>query len=112
MSSGNGVFDKEEAKAHRARLAADPDFDPSHSQLLDFTHVTQFDLTSADLRQLAEEDPFSRNSRRAFLVPNDLSYGLGRMYEIFREAGGEHGIRIFRNLEEALDWVLSKKATS
>ena len=109
MSSGNGVFNREEALAHRARLFADPDFDPNYSQLLDLTHVTRFDLNAADLRQLAEDDPFTTSSRRAFLVPNDLSYGLGRMYEIFRESAGEHGIRIFRSLDEALDWILSKK---
>jgi hypothetical protein len=31
------------------------------------------------------------------------------MFEILREAAGEHGIRVFRNLDEALDWVLSKE---
>jgi hypothetical protein len=110
MSSGSGVLNKEEALAYRARLLADPDFDSSYSQLLDLTHITRFDLNSSDLRQLAEGDPFSAASRRAFLVPNDLSFGLGRMYEIFREATGEHGIRIFRDLDDALDWVLARKA--
>jgi hypothetical protein len=42
-------------------------------------------------------------------MANDAAYGLGRMYEIFREAAGEHGIGVFRNLEEALDWILSKR---
>lgn len=109
LSSGIGVFNLEDARSHQERLIADPDFDPSYSQLLDFTHTTQIDLTPADVRQLAVRNIFSPNSRRAFLVPNDLAYGLGRMYEILREAAGERGIRIFRNLEDALDWVLSKK---
>jgi len=34
------------------------------------------------------------------------------MYEILRGAADEHGIRIFRNPEDALDWVLSKQETS
>jgi len=30
------------------------------------------------------------------------------MFEIFRDILGEKGIRVFRNLEEALKWVLGK----
>jgi hypothetical protein len=41
-------------------------------------------------------------------VTNDLAFGLGRMYGILRESAGEHGIRVFRSLEETLEWVLSK----
>ncbi|MGB2592048.1 MAG: hypothetical protein WAJ96_15440 [Candidatus Acidiferrum sp.] len=109
LSSGTGIFNLEDARLHQERLLADPDFDPSYAQLLDFTHTTQIDLTAADIHQLALRNIFSPNSRRAILVPNDLAYGLGRMYEILREASGERGIRIFRNLEDALDWVLSKQ---
>ncbi|MGC1268541.1 MAG: hypothetical protein WA853_19855 [Candidatus Acidiferrum sp.] len=109
LSSGTGIFNLEDARLHQERLLADPDFDPSYAQLLDFTHTTQIDLTAADIQQLALRNIFSPNSRRAILVPNDLAYGLGRMYEILREASGERGIRIFRNLEDALDWVLSKQ---
>lgn len=88
---------------------ADPDFDPRYSQLVDYTHITRIDLTPADVRQLAVRNIFSPDSRRAFLVPNDLAFGLGRMFEILREAAGERGIRIFRSLDEALEWVLSKQ---
>jgi len=52
---------------------------------------------------------FSSDSRRAILVPNEHAYGLARMFEILREAAGDRGIRVFRKLEEALDWVLSKQ---
>jgi hypothetical protein len=112
LSSGSGVLNKEEAQSHQTRLLADPDFDPTYSQLIDFTHITQFDLSSDDVRLLAQRNIFSPNSRRAFLVASDLAFGLGRMYEILREGAGERGIRIFRTLEEALDWVLSKQEAS
>lgn len=109
LSSAVGVFNLEEAQSHQERLIFDPDFDPRYSQLLDFTHVTQFDLTAVDVRKLAVRNIFSADSRRAILVPNDLAFGLGRMFEILREAAGEHGIRVFRGLDEALDWVLSRQ---
>jgi hypothetical protein len=109
LSTGRGVFNKHEALTHQERLLADPDFDPSYSQLLDFTHVTQVDLTAADVQQWALRNIFSPHSRRAFLVSNDVAFGFGRMFEILREAAGERGIRIFRDLGEALDWVLSEQ---
>lgn len=112
LSSGNGVFNREEALAHQIRLLSDPDFDPSYSQLVDFTQITKFDLSAEDIRQMAQRKVFSPDSRRAILVPNELAFGLGRMFESLRNTAGERGIRVFRNLEEALDWVLSKQEAS
>jgi len=34
------------------------------------------------------------------------------MFEILRETMGERGIRVFRDLNEALDWVLAKSAST
>jgi hypothetical protein len=44
-------------------------------------------------------------------MPNEAAFGIGRMYEILRGLDGEEGIRVFRTLEEALDWVFPKSAT-
>ncbi|HXJ06488.1 MAG TPA: hypothetical protein VNH65_15395 [Candidatus Acidoferrum sp.] len=112
LTTGTGVFNRGEALAHQARLLSDPDFDPNYSQLIDFMQITHFDLNAEDVRQMAHRNVFSPDSRRAILVPNELAYGIGRMFEILRESAGERGIRIFRKLEEALDWVLSKQEAS
>jgi hypothetical protein len=106
MSKGTGVLTMTEALAHQRKLLKDPDFDPSYSQLLDVTHVTDVDLSTEDIRRLAVTKVFSADSRRAILVNNDLQFGLSRMFEVFRENMGETGIRVFRNLDDALDWVL------
>ena len=112
MSTATGILNKEDALAHQNRLRSDPEFDSAYSQLLDFRHVTQIGLTASDIQQLALPNIFSKHSRRAVLVPNDLAFGLGRMFEILRENAGERGIRVFRDLDEALDWVLSKQGAS
>jgi hypothetical protein len=106
MSSGTGILTKKEIEGHMDRLSSDPDFDPEFSQVIDFT---QFDLTKVEpeeVRQLAQREIFSPHSRRAFVVKDDLQYGLARMFEIHRELNGEKGIRVFRSREEALEWVL------
>jgi hypothetical protein len=37
---------------------------------------------------------------------------MGRMFEILRENFGERGIRVFRNLDDALEWVLAKNTAA
>jgi hypothetical protein len=50
----------------------------------------------------------SQDSRRAILVDSDLKFGLARMFEVLRDTMGEKGIRVFRNLDDALDWIFAK----
>ena len=108
MSTASGVFCKEDALLHRERLLADPEFDPAYSQLSDFTQVTKFDLTAEDVRQMAREIVFAPNARRALIVSGDLAFGLGRMYTMLQEGARENNIRVFRDLNEALEWVLAR----
>lgn len=112
MSSASGVFSMADARSHMEKLSRDPNFDPSFSQIADFTQVTRIELSPDDVRILAQRSLFSPDSRRAFIVPNEHAYGLARMFEILRELAGETGIGVFRTLEEALDWVLSKSANA
>jgi hypothetical protein len=34
------------------------------------------------------------------------------MFEMLRETAGENGIRVFRDLDEAVDWILSQSLTA
>jgi hypothetical protein len=108
MSTAFGIITMAEALAHQEKLLKDPDFDPNFGQLLDVTHVTDVELSAPDVRRLALKTVFSPNSRRAILVKSDLQYGLARMFGIVRDGFGEKGIRVFRKLEDALEWVLGQ----
>jgi hypothetical protein len=112
LSSGAGVLTRADIQGHMDRLSNDPDFDPSYSQILDFTHLSGIEIGPEDVRQFAQRNIFSPQSRRAFVVKDDLQYGLARMFEIHRELNGETGIRVFRAIDEALDWVLAGDAVS
>ena len=107
ISTACDVFTMADGLGYQKQLLSDPDFDPSFAQLADFTHVTKFDIKGDDIRLLAQKNIFSPQSRRAFVVKSDVAYGFARMFEIFRETLGEKGIRVFRNLDEALEWVLT-----
>ena len=110
MSTGSGAFTLVDALAHQQRLASDPDFDPSFSQLVDLTHVTSVDVTASDIRKLAQANLFSCGSRRAILATSEVAFGLARMFEALRESAGEDGIQVFRDLNEALDWLFARRA--
>jgi hypothetical protein len=108
MSHAWGAFTYADAVAHKEKLLADRDFDPTYSQIMDFTHVTEIRLSANELLTFAEFDVFSRQSRRAIIAPEDVKFGLGRMFATLRESRGETGIGVFRTLEEALEWVFPK----
>jgi hypothetical protein len=110
LSTASGVFDLAAALAHQDQLLADPDFDPSYSQLLDYSHVTEVRIDTNDVRKLAERSVFWPCSRRAMYVTSDIEYGFARMFEMLRENAGEKGIRVFRNLDEALTWIFAGRA--
>jgi hypothetical protein len=109
LSTGAGVLTRKDMEEHQKRLAKDKDFDPRYSQLLDFLQVTDIEITPEDVRALATANLFSGTSRRAFLVKDSLSFGLARVFQTHRELKGESGIRVFRKLDEAVDWLLAAK---
>jgi hypothetical protein len=107
MTTGSGVFDLATALAHQDQLMSDPDFDPCYYQLLDLTQITKVDISPEDLRKIAERSVFWPCSRRAILVTNDVGFGFARMFEMLRESAGETGIRVFRKIDDALEWIFA-----
>jgi hypothetical protein len=106
-SSGTGLLTVAEMMDHQDRLLKDPDFDPSYSQLIDFSNIAEHNILPQDMRTMATRNVFSATSRRAIVVQDDLQYGLARMFEIYRDLAGETGIRVFRNMDEALSWIFA-----
>jgi hypothetical protein len=109
LSTASAVFSREDFLSHQEKLRNDPDFDPTYAQIADFSHVTRFDLSPAEVEQMAEGTIFDLNARRAIIAPNDVGYGFGLLYESLRKAAGSTGIAVFRNLDEALEWVIGGK---
>jgi hypothetical protein len=110
VSTGTGVLTKEDILGHMDRISKDPDFNPDFSQLADFRQITAVEFGPEEVRQFAQRSIYSPRARRAILVKDDLQFGLARMFEIYRELNGESGIRVFRTLEEAMDWIQIGKA--
>jgi hypothetical protein len=86
---------------HQDKLRNDPDFDPSFSQLVDCTNVTQIDgLSLKAISVLADRDPFGLGSQRAFVAPHNPDYDVFRLYELLTTVH-EDVVIVFREMSEA-----------
>jgi hypothetical protein len=80
-------------------------FDASFSEIVDLTAVEEVDLQGNEFLNLADKvDPFSEQSRRAFVVRNSVQNHAARMHKVL---GTGRSIEIFRSIEEAERWIRS-----
>ena len=79
-----GVLTHAELAANRIRMVSDPAFRSDLDQLADFRETTSLDLSPAEVREFASHSYFGAGSRRALVIPDPASYGLGRMFETYR----------------------------
>ena len=83
-----------------------------YNELIDMTGVKQIALPSTErIRELADTaarmDDTTQKSRFAIVASADLAFGLGRMFQTFRELNSQSGkeVGVFRTMEEALKFL-------
>jgi hypothetical protein len=81
-----------------------------------------WDLREADFTSIATEEVFGfiefvgvhwgkeGKSKAALVVSHDLGYGLSRMYEMLMGSKSSSTIAIFRDMEEAEEWIKQNKS--
>ena len=83
-----------------------------YDELFDMTNVEEIEEAPPErIRQFAREsakmDQPESHSRLAIVAPQDIAFGLGRMYQVFRELspGSTKKVGVFRSLREASAWL-------
>jgi hypothetical protein len=104
FSSASGVITDEDLRKHQTELRADPAFDRSFDQLWDFTAVDEVEVSPDALRRLARARSYSATAKRAVVTPDDLGFGLGRMFQMLHDEAPEE-VQIFRTLADARRWL-------
>jgi hypothetical protein len=99
-----GKLTDEQVAAYTKALWADPRFDPGFRQVVDFRELTDIRVSGAAVREIARDNPFRRDARRAFVVASDEAFGLTRMFGMFTDANAET-FAIVRTLEAAFAWI-------
>ena len=99
-----GVFTAQDLFDHYNRLAADPAFDPTFSQLVDLRGVEQVELETPVIRRHALEGLFHSSAQRALVVSSAHHYELARIYAAFA-AYASQKVRVFRDMRDAEEWL-------
>jgi hypothetical protein len=109
ISTCYGELTAPELKSATVDLRRHPEFHPGFRQLIDLSHVVKLNLDFRDLYQLKHsDDPFSNEGKRAVFAPNDVSFGMSRMYQLILNAAH---FEVFRSLADALAWLELDPAT-
>ena len=104
FSTAQGVLTNDDILVHQAALRDDVNFDPAFSELYDFRSVTKFELSAEQIQAIAGRPIYGTGSRAALVAPDDLVYGLLRMFQTMAE-GGHGNIQIFRDMDDARSWL-------
>ena len=83
---------------------------PVDGTLIDLREAA-FSFSEAEIRELVDfvnRVDAEPRGRTAYLVPQDLEFGLMRMYQAYRDRT-DPNVRVFRALDEALTWVADRE---
>ena len=89
---------------HQKNSRDDPELDPSYGQLIDLTNIRKLEITAQGVQQFTSTEFSTERSRRAFVAPNDVSYGFARMFQMMRDSTEEQ-TEVFRDFDEAVQWI-------
>lgn len=111
LAEGHGTVTAEEIFSYQRDAWSRADV-AGFDELVDMTRVqTIVEPSAHQMRALARlsagMDPPAAGGRFAIVAPGDLAFGLGRMYEVFREMspGSTKQVSVFRDRPSALAWL-------
>ena len=102
--NATGEFTAVDFRIHKRELADDPDFDPDYGVLFDLRSITEFRISSAEVREFSMSHMFHDRARRAYLVPADEVHGMIRVFSSLSDFESDV-IQIFRDMVEARRWL-------
>ena len=104
FTHGFGTVTDSDLLQHNVDLKADPNFDPTFNQLLNFTEVIHSDVKSETIYGIASNRIFNLSSLRAIVVKPGLQYGFARMFQNLRILEDKN-IEVFLDIDEARTWL-------
>ena len=82
-------------------IGSHPDFDPTFSEIVDFSGVTGVAVSSFAIQKKARtESIFSPTSRHVVVAPQTHIFGLSRMYEVYADET-KPNVMVVRTMNEA-----------
>jgi hypothetical protein len=99
-----GVITHADYAGHLRKLATDPAFDPTFSELVQFGEPP-LEIHLSFMAFSSGRDPFSTTSNRAIVAPpeQEAVYGIARMFQLAKDE--RPNIRIFPTTADAEEWL-------
>jgi hypothetical protein len=97
----SGVLSDEDISDLPSKVRAHPDFDPTFSELLDFSGVTTGTLSTGAINAAAQrKTSFIPTAKRVIIAPRDHLFGLARMAQAFAQRT-RPSVAVVRTMDEA-----------
>jgi len=112
LAKGRGIFTDKDVFAYQREVWARPDV-AGYNELIDMSEITSIPLPDAGrVRELASlsagmDGPATSGTRFAIYAPTDETFGMGRMYQTYRELqdGSSKEVGVFRTFDEVLAFL-------
>jgi hypothetical protein len=100
-SSFAGELTRQDVLDFCCELKSNPRFAPTFNELSEISAGAVAHFHYADLETIRTADPFSPESKRAFITYTDVDFGMARMYQML--AGG--CVQVFRSVNDAMAFL-------
>lgn len=106
ITRASGYLTLDDVRAYQQELGQRPEFDPTWAHVFDARDAVHFEMSSDEIRRLAETSVLGSSARRAMVATDPATFGLFRMYSTWLELRtGAPEVGVFMTLEEAVNWV-------
>ena len=78
---------------------------PLDGFIVDFSEVVEPSISAAGLRSISSRPPVAPGKPRALVAPQDVMYGMCRMFQIHRDGTDSNPVTVVRTLAEALEFL-------
>ena len=109
LATWAGSLSDADVLAAYERLYGDERWQPGFDEIVDLRHAELSRITAEGLRALDtlvrdKTGDYCESFKTAVVAPDDLEFGLARMYELLSEESPE-SVMVFRELDQALAWI-------
>jgi hypothetical protein len=97
----SGLIQLDDVLGYMDYVRTHPVFSPNFIELSEFDPDVQLELFYNDLAVIADtsRDPFARDTLFILVAPNDVTFGIARMYESLSE--GRPNVNVVHSMSEA-----------
>ena len=107
VSRWDGIIKTDDVIPSYKKLFEDEKWKPRFNEIIDLRNAGMHELKSEDLQQINKsiENYYEGIPINvAVIAPNDLSFGMARIYEVYAYDSSEC-VKVFRKVHDALNWI-------